>query len=893
MTQAASSFLVIGERTNITGSPKFAKAIKAGDWDAALAIARQQVENGANVIDINVDEGLIDGEATMVKFLNLIASEPEISRVPVMLDSSKWSVLEAGLQCVQGKGIVNSISLKDGEAEFFRRAKLIRRYGAAAVVMAFDEQGQAATRDEKVRICTRAYHLLVDQVGFPPEDIIFDPNILTVATGIDEHNNYAVDFFEAAKIIKETLPHAKISGGVSNVSFSFRGNNPVREAMHAAFLFHAIKAGMDMGIVNAGMLGNYNEIPADLLEKIEDVLLNRRPDGTERLVKLADELKAQQGGASKTELKEDLSWREGTVQERLSHSLVKGIDAYVDVDTEEARKLFSRPLQVIEGPLMDGMRVVGDLFGAGKMFLPQVVKSARVMKKAVAYLTPFMEEEKRQMVAAGGQARANGKFLIATVKGDVHDIGKNIVGVVLACNNYEVVDLGVMVSSDKILSEAKRIGADVIGLSGLITPSLDEMVHVAREMKREGFTVPLLIGGATTSPAHTAVKVAPEYAHGVVHVLDASRVVNVVSSLLSPEQKPNFLAETKAKQERQREDFAARRSRKPLLSLATARARAPQFNWNHVDIPQPEFLGTRIFADVPLDEIVRFIDWGPFFSAWELHGRFPDILKDDVVGVEATKLHQDGLKLLDRIVREKRFTAKAVIGFWPANRVGDDIEVYTDQERSAVVTTFHTLRQQLEKPADQFNHALADYIAPKESGRIDYLGGFAVTAGHGVDTFAAEFRAKNDDYSAIMAQALGDRLAEAMAEMFHQKARQACGFGKTENLTMDEIIHEKYRGIRPAPGYPACPDHTEKPILFKLLGAEEAAGIHLTESCAMTPASSVSGWYFNHPDSKYFGVGKIARDQITEYAQRKAMTLADAERWLGPYLDYDPNAAER
>ncbi len=893
MTQAASSFLVIGERTNITGSPKFAKAIKAGDWDAALAIARQQVENGANVIDINVDEGLIDGEATMVKFLNLIASEPEISRVPVMLDSSKWSVLEAGLQCVQGKGIVNSISLKDGEAEFFRRAKLIRRYGAAAVVMAFDEQGQAATRDEKVRICTRAYHLLVDQVGFPPEDIIFDPNILTVATGIDEHNNYAVDFFEAAKIIKETLPHAKISGGVSNVSFSFRGNNPVREAMHAAFLFHAIKAGMDMGIVNAGMLGNYNEIPADLLEKIEDVLLNRRPDGTERLVKLADELKAQQGGASKTELKEDLSWREGTVQERLSHSLVKGIDAYVEVDTEEARKLFSRPLQVIEGPLMDGMRVVGDLFGAGKMFLPQVVKSARVMKKAVAYLTPFMEEEKRQMVAAGGQARANGKFLIATVKGDVHDIGKNIVGVVLACNNYEVVDLGVMVSSDKILSEAKRIGADVIGLSGLITPSLDEMVHVAREMKREGFTVPLLIGGATTSPAHTAVKVAPEYAHGVVHVLDASRVVNVVSSLLSPEQKPNFLAETKAKQERQREDFAARRSRKPLLSLATARARAPQFNWNHVDIPQPEFLGTRIFADVPLDEIVRFIDWGPFFSAWELHGRFPDILKDDVVGVEATKLHQDGLKLLDRIVREKRFTAKAVIGFWPANRVGDDIEVYTDQERSAVVTTFHTLRQQLEKPADQFNHALADYIAPKESGRIDYLGGFAVTAGHGVDTFAAEFRAKNDDYSAIMAQALGDRLAEAMAEMFHQKARQACGFGKTENLTMDEIIHEKYRGIRPAPGYPACPDHTEKPILFKLLGAEEAAGIHLTESCAMTPASSVSGWYFNHPDSKYFGVGKIARDQITEYAQRKAMTLADAERWLGPYLDYDPNAAER
>jgi len=889
MTQAASSFLVIGERTNITGSPKFAKAIKAGDWDAALAIARQQVENGANVIDINVDEGLIDGEATMVKFLNLIASEPEISRVPVMLDSSKWSVLEAGLQCVQGKGIVNSISLKDGEAEFFRRAKLIRRYGAAAVVMAFDEQGQAATRDDKVRICTRAYRLLVDQVGFPPEDIIFDPNILTVATGIDEHNNYAVDFFEAAQLIKATLPHAKISGGVSNVSFSFRGNNPVREAMHAAFLYHAIKAGMDMGIVNAGMLGNYNEIPRDLLEKIEDVLLNRRPDATERLVKHADDLKAQQGGASKTELKEDLTWRNGTVQERLSHSLVKGIDAYVEVDTEEARKQFSRPLQVIEGPLMDGMRVVGDLFGAGKMFLPQVVKSARVMKKAVAYLTPFMEEEKRQMVAAGGQARANGKFLIATVKGDVHDIGKNIVGVVLACNNYEVVDLGVMVPSDKILSEAKRIGADVIGLSGLITPSLDEMVHVAREMKREGFNVPLLIGGATTSPAHTAVKVAPEYVHGVVHVLDASRVVNVVSSLLSPEQKPGFLAEVKAKQERQREEFAARRSRKPLLSIATARARTPQFDWNHVDIPQPDFLGRRVFANVPLEEIVPFIDWGPFFSAWELHGRYPDILKDEIVGVEATKLHQDGLRLLDRIVREKRFTAKAVIGFWPANRVGDDIEVYSDQERSAVITTFHSLRQQLEKPADQFNHALADYIAPKECGRIDYIGGFAVTAGHGVEAFAAEFRAQHDDYSAIMAQALGDRLAEAMAELFHKKAREACGFGKTENLTMEEIIREKYRGIRPAPGYPACPDHTEKPILFQLLGVEDATGIKLTESCAMTPASSVSGWYFNHPDAKYFGVGKVARDQVQEYAQRKGQPLTETERWLGPYLDYDPS----
>jgi len=886
---SASSFLVIGERTNITGSPKFAKAIKAGDWDGALAIARQQVENGANVIDINVDEGMIDGEATMLKLLNLIAAEPEISRVPIMLDSSKWSVLEVGLQCIQGKGIVNSISLKDGEAEFIRRARLIRRYGAAAVVMAFDEQGQAATRDEKVRICTRAYKILTEKVGFPAEDIIFDPNILTVATGMEEHNNYAVDFFEAVKIIKETLPHAKVSGGVSNISFSFRGNNPVREAIHAAFLYHAIRAGMDMGIVNAGMLGNYDEIPKDLLEHIEDVLLNRRSDATERLVKFAENLKAQQGGASKTELKEDLTWRNATVEARLSHALVKGIDAYVDADTEEARQKYTRPLEIIEGPLMDGMRVVGDLFGAGKMFLPQVVKSARVMKKAVAYLTPFMEEEKRRLVAGGGTARPNGKFLIATVKGDVHDIGKNIVGVVLACNNYEVTDLGVMVSADKILSEAKRIGADIIGLSGLITPSLDEMVHVAREMKREGFTVPLLIGGATTSPAHTAVKVAPEYAHGVVHVLDASRVVNVVSALLSPEQKAGFVAENQAKQNRQREEFAARRSKKPLLSLATARARRQTFDWPTVDIPRPEFLGTRVFADVPLDEIVPFIDWGPFFSAWELHGRYPEILKDEVVGAEAVKLFNDAQTLLKRIVAEKRFTAKAVIGFWPCNAVGDDIEIYADEKRSAVRTTFHMLRQQLEKPADQFNHALSDYVAPKDSGRIDYMGGFAVTAGHGVETLAAEFKAKHDDYSAIMAQALGDRLAEAMAEMFHKRAREACGFGQTENLSYEELIREKYRGVRPAPGYPACPDHTEKPILFKLLEAENATGITLTESCAMAPASSVSGWYFNHPDSKYFGVGKVARDQVEEYAKRKGFTLAETERWLGPYLDYDPS----
>ncbi|HXC01135.1 MAG TPA: methionine synthase [Opitutaceae bacterium] len=910
MNNSASQFLIIGERTNITGSPKFAKALKAGDWDACLAIAHQQVENGANVIDINVDEALIEGEATMTKFLNLIAAEPDISRVPVMIDSSKWTVLEAGLKCIQGKGIVNSISLKDGETEFLRRAKLVLRYGAAAVVMAFDEQGQAATRDEKVRICTRAYKLLTEKIGFPPEDIIFDPNILTVATGIEEHNNYAVDFFEAAKIIKDTLPHVKISGGVSNVSFSFRGNNPVREAMHAAFLYHAIRAGMDMGIVNAGMLGVYEEIPKDLLERIEDVLLNRRPDSTERLVTFADELKANET-AAKAAADPSLAsspvpdasnaWRNLSVEERLSHALVKGIDMYVEADTEECRQKYPRPLDIIEGPLMAGMRVVGDLFGAGKMFLPQVVKSARVMKKSVAYLTPFMEEEKRKLVAAGGVSRAQGKFLIATVKGDVHDIGKNIVGVVLACNNYEVTDLGVMVACDKILAEAKRIGADVIGLSGLITPSLDEMVHVAKEMKREGFTVPLLIGGATTSPAHTSVKIAPEYPHGVVHVLDASRVVNVVSALLSDDQKPAFMADVVAKQEKQREDFAARRNKRPLLSLATSRDRRQKFDWAAVDIPRPEFLGTRTFSSNPspdasrldelinLDELVVFIDWGPFFSAWELHGRYPDILKDPVVGPEAVKLLADAQKLLAQIVAEKRFTAKAIIGFWPCNAVGDDIEVYSDEKRSSVVTTFHMLRQQLEKPADQFNHALSDYIAPKDSGRIDYMGGFAVTAGHGVESFAAEFRAQQDDYSAIMAQALGDRLAEAMAEKFHKIAREACGFGKTENLTMEELIREKYRGIRPAPGYPACPDHTEKPILFKLLDAEKATGITLTESCAMNPASSVSGWYFNHPDSKYFGVGKIGKDQIEEYAKRKEFTMAETERWLGPYLDYEPN----
>ena len=922
MPNAASTFLIIGERTNITGSPKFAKALKAGDWDACLAIARQQVESGANVIDINVDEALIEGEPTMVKFLNLIAAEPEISRVPVMLDSSKWTVLEAGLKCLQGKGIVNSISLKDGEAEFLRRAQLVRRYGAAAVVMAFDEQGQASTRDEKVRICTRAYRLLVDQLGFPPEDIIFDPNILTVATGIEEHNNYAVDFFEATKVIKATLPGAKVSGGVSNVSFSFRGNNPVREAIHTVFLYHAIRAGLDMAIVNAGMLGVYEEIPPDLLLLVEDVLLNRRPDATERLVTHAEEIKAKEAAAKSdagsignqnSKIENTDVWRRLSVEERLSHALVKGIDTFIEADTEEARLLtakYPRPLNIIEGPLMAGMRVVGDLFGSGKMFLPQVVKSARVMKKSVAYLTPFMEEEKRLHIAGGGTAQPQGRIVMATVKGDVHDIGKNIVGVVLACNNYEVIDLGVMVPCDKILATAKEKQADVIGLSGLITPSLDEMVHVAKEMKRTGCTLPLLIGGATTSAAHTAVKVSPEYAEPVIHVLDASRVIGVVSALMNPASKPAFAAENREKQDRQRTEFADRRNTRKLLPLAEARARRQPTDWATVDIPKPEFLGTRVYTSgrgpgsevigqgsstyrpspiahyLELSAIAEFIDWSPFFSAWELHGRFPDILTDAVVGVEATKLYADAQAMLARIVQERRYTAKAVIGFWPANSVGDSVEVYADESRSRVLQTFPFLRQQNEKPAGQFQHCLADFIAPKDSGRIDYLGGFAVTSGHGVEEFAKEFEAKHDDYSAIMAKALGDRLAEALAELMHKQAREFSGYGKTENLEMKDIIREKYRGVRPAPGYPACPDHQAKPPLFELLAAEATTGIRLTESYAMFPASSVSGWYFNHPESKYFAVGKLGKDQVEDYAVRLGQPAAESEKWLAPYLDY-------
>ena len=912
-TPVAGTYLMVGERTNVAGSPKFAKLVKAGNYEEAVSVARQQVDNGANVIDVCMDDGLIDGVAAMTRFLQLIGSEPEIAKVPVMVDSSKWEVIEAGLKCLQGKGIVNSISLKEGEEKFLEQARTILRYGAAVVVMAFDENGQAASYAEKIRICERAYRLLVDQIGFPPEDIIFDPNILTVGTGIEEHNNYAVDFIEATRWIKANLPHAKVSGGVSNVSFSFRGNNPVREAMHAAFLYHAIKAGMDMGIVNPSMLEVYEEVDKELLELVEDVILNRRPDATERLVDFGEKLKAAQSGTKAADIKVEETWRKGTIEERLSHALVKGIDQFIDVDTEEARQKYGKPLLIIEGPLMDGMRVVGDLFGAGKMFLPQVVKSARVMKKAVAYLQPFMEAEKAALVASGGTAKAQGKIIMATVKGDVHDIGKNIVGVVLACNNYEVIDLGVMVSCEKILAAAKERGADVIGLSGLITPSLDEMVHNAKEMERQGFKIPLLIGGATTSAAHNAVKIAPHYSEPVIHVLDASRVIGVVSQLLNPDSKPAFVAETRAKQEKQRVEFADRKGARKMLSLAEARNRHQPVDWATVEIPKPEFIGTRVFttddaairaqrttvrgqgsqplnsqlAALSLAEIADYIDWAPFFSSWELHGRFPDILKDEIVGAEATKLYADAQAMLKKIIAEKRYTARAVIGFWPANSVGDSVELYTDESRKTVLQTFHYLRQQNEKSAGQFNHCLADYIAPKSSGRADYLGGFAVTTGHGVEEFAKTFEAKQDDYGAIMAKALGDRLAEALAELMHKKERDFCGFGKTENLEMKDIIREKYLGIRPAPGYPACPDHTEKPPLFDLLNATELTGITLTESNAMHPPSSVSGHYFNHPDSKYFAVGKLSKDQVEDYSARKNLPVATCEKWLGPYLDYD------
>jgi 5-methyltetrahydrofolate--homocysteine methyltransferase len=875
------SFTVVGERTNITGSPRFSKLILAGDYDGALAVAQQQVAGGANLIDINMDEGMIDSEAAMVRFLNLIAAEPDIARVPFMVDSSRWSVLEAGLQCLQGKGIVNSISLKEGEEKFKKQARLIRRYGAAVVVMAFDEKGQADSFPRRVEICSRAYRILTEEIAFPPDDIIFDPNILTVATGLEEHNNYAVDFIAATRWIKENLPYCRVSGGVSNISFSFRGNNVVREAMHAAFLYHAINAGLDMGIVNAGQLAVYDEIPKDLLELVEDVLLNRRPDATERLVEFAEKVKT----SVKAEVKSEL-WRSAPVEERLAHALVKGIVDHIDEDTEEARKKYGKPLAVIEGPLMSGMSIVGDLFGAGKMFLPQVVKSARVMKKSVAYLTPFMEAEK----ASQPIRRAQGKVLMATVKGDVHDIGKNIVSVVLGCNNFEVIDLGVMVSAEKILETASAAGVDVIGLSGLITPSLDEMAHVAQEMERLRFEVPLLIGGATTSRAHTAVKIAPNYHGPTVHVLDASRAPGVVGALLSNELKPDFIDKNVRDQRRLREEYASRNAGKALLPIGRARERATRIDWAATRIDVPRFTGRRVITNQPLDELVPYIDWSPFFHTWELRGRFPRILDDPEVGQQARQLFEDAQKLLQDIVNGRLFTARAVYGFWPANAVGDDIELYGDESRSSVLTVFHMLRQQMDKPANQYCQSLTDFIAPRDSGRGDYLGAFALTAGHGADELAKQFESDHDDYNSIMAKALADRLAEAFAEFLHERVRVEWGYGREENLSKEDLIREAYRGIRPASGYPACPDHSEKRILFELLAAEKDAGIRLTESFAMWPGASVSGLYFGHPEAKYFGVGKIGRDQVLDYQDRKGMPLEEVERWLGPYLNYESGA---
>ena len=904
-TQQIGSFIMIGERTNVAGSPKFAKLIKENKYEEAVAIARQQVENGANIIDICMDEGMIDGVAAMTRYLHLLGSEPEVAKVPFMIDSSKWEVIEAGLKCVQGKGIVNSISMKEGEAKFREQAYKVLKYGAAVVVMAFDEQGQAATLADKIRICERAYRILVDEVGFPPEDIIFDPNILTVGTGIEEHNNYAVDFIEATRWIKNNLPHAKISGGVSNVSFGFRGNNPVREAMHSAFLFHAIKAGMDMAIVNAGMLEVYEEIEPELKQLVEDVLLNRRSDATERLVAHGEKLKAASAGTTATDKKVEEEWRKGTVEERLSHSLVKGIDLYVDTDTAEALAKYGKPLTVIEGPLMAGMSVVGDLFGAGKMFLPQVVKSARVMKKSVAYLTPFMEAEKAAMVARGEVVKAQGKIVLATVKGDVHDIGKNIVGVVLACNNYEVIDMGVMVPCEKILERAKLEKADIIGLSGLITPSLDEMVHVAREMERQGFKVPLLIGGATTSRAHTAVKVAQHYSEPVVHVLDASRAVPVTSSLLSKDGKAPFVKQLREDYEKLRTQHAG--SQVKLLSLEAARANAPKLK--HDKVPTPEFTGIRTLSSgafnsgkcdcgsshghagafaVSIEDLVPFIDWTPFFHTWELRGVYPKILQHEKHGEEATKLFADAQKMLAEFVSNKSLKLQAVYGLFPANAVGDDVEVYTNGSRKHLRTKFHFLRQQIEKGDGTPNWCLADFVAPKDTAQADHIGAFAVTSGHGLKAIVEKFKAEHDDYNAILAEAIADRLAEAFAEFLHKRVRDEWGFGKLEKLTTGDLIEEKYRGIRPAAGYPASPDHTEKGILWDLLDVEQHTGIKLTESFAMWPGSSVSGLYFAHPESKYFAVGKLGKDQVENLAGRKGKSVSEMERWLGPWLNYNP-----
>ena len=877
----AFGFAVIGERTNITGSPKFSKLILADDFEGALAVARQQVQGGANLLDVNMDEGMIDSEAAMTRFLNLIGSEPEIARIPIMVDSSKWSVIEAGLKCLQGKAVVNSISLKNGEDEFLRHAKLIRRYGAAAIVMAFDEKGQADNFQRKIEICARAYDVLIKKANFPASDIVFDPNVLTVATGLDEHRNYAVDFIEATRWIKQNLPDARVSGGVSNISFSFRGNNTVREAMHAAFLYHAIRAGLDMAIVNAGQLAVYEEIEPELKERVEDVLLNRREDATERLIEFAEGVKAK----GKTAVADQI-WRNQPVEERLKHALVKGIVDYIDVDTEEARHQYHRPLQVIEGPLMAGMSVVGDLFGSGKMFLPQVVKSARVMKKAVAYLMPFMEAEK----SAG--AKPQGRIVMATVKGDVHDIGKNIVGVVLQCNNYDVIDLGVMVPAAKILDTAREEKADAIGLSGLITPSLDEMVHVAQEMEREGFRLPLLIGGATTSRAHTAVKIAPHYQASTVHVLDASRAVGVVNALLNQQLKSDFDKKTREDYERLRSEHAAKTKSKKLLTIEQARANRPPIDWSSYVPPKPESLGVCVYGagkkSIAVRELVDYVDWSPFFHAWELRGRYPAIFDDPKIGKQARELFDDAQELLRRIAAKDLLVPRGVYAFWPANTAGDDVQVYADDARSQKIATFYFLRQQMVKPPSQFNHCLADYIAPVNGGQEpllhDVLGGFAVSI-HGADELADEFKREHDDYSAIMTKALADRLAEAFAEYLHKQARTAWGFGRDEQLSNADLIREKYRGIRPAAGYPACPDHAEKRTLFNLLDAENNTGMKMTESFAMHPGASVSGLYFSHPDSKYFGVGQIGRDQLEDYGARRGEPLPEVEKRLAPNLN--------
>ncbi len=875
-----SNFINVGERTNVTGSRKFARLIKTGELDEALSVALHQVEGGAQVIDVNMDEGLLDSEKAMVEFLNLVMSEPDIAKLPIMIDSSKFHVIEAGLKCVQGKCIVNSISMKEGVEEFKRQATLVKRYGAAAVVMAFDEDGQADTIDRKVEICKRAYDILVKEVDFNPNDIIFDPNIFAVATGIEEHNEYAINFIEATRKIKELCPGAKVSGGVSNISFSFRGNNVIREAMHSSFLYHAIQAGMDMGIVNAGLIEVYEEVPKDLLERVEDVLFNRREDATDRLTEFAERVK---GDGGKTVVK-DLAWRESTVEQRLTHALVRGITEFVEADTEEVRQKYDQPIEVIEGPLMDGMNVVGDLFGAGKMFLPQVVKSARVMKKAVAYLTPYIEASK----AAGG-ASTKGKVLMATVKGDVHDIGKNIVGVVLGCNNYEIIDMGVMVPTQKILDRAKAENVDVIGLSGLITPSLDEMVHVAKEMERQGFKIPLLIGGATTSKTHTAVKVEPQYSGPIVHVLDASRAVGVTSNLLSEDDdlRSNFILDTKSEYGRVREQRKNRKSSKKYLTINQARQNKLKIDWDNYEAPKPNLVGRRVFKNYDLKELREYIDWTPFFATWQMAGKFPAILEDEIVGKEATKLYNDAQAMLDQIIEEKWLEASAIIGIFAANTVNDDdIEVYTTPTRNTVQTTLHHLRQQAKKAPGQPNYALTDFLAPK--GKDDYIGAFAVTTGLGIEAPVKAFEEKLDDYNAILLKALADRLAEAFAERMHERVRKEFwGYATDENLENADLIKESYKGIRPAPGYPACPEHTEKRTLWELLNVEAETGIKLTESCAMYPAASVSGWYFSHPDSKYITVGQMSKDQIESYAKRKGMSVADAERWLASILNYD------